>query len=409
MPDGTIQEIFRKRETVIKGETMQKKCRCCGNLIDGKPILEYHDMPGVAQNFPDRYSLERDQGIQLKIYQCQNCGLIQLLDDPVSYYRDVIRASAVSEEMKAFRSVYFKDFVDKYHLNGKKVVEIGTGKGEFLSLMRLAGVQAFGIEHCKESVAECNKSGLNVFEGYLEQADYEIPQAPFDGFFIMNFLEHIPEPNVFLQGICNNLAENAAGLVEVPNTDMILNNLLFSEFMLDHLMYFTKDTLTHLLEQNGFEVLECNSVWHDYCLAAVVRKRSPMDLTGFYARQNEITRQIHEFIDSNAAHGRKTAAWGAGHQALAVMALADLKGKIEFVVDSAVFKQNRYTPGTHIPIVSPDVLSERQSEIGVVLIMAASYSDEVARIVREKYENMAVGILRDDGIEEVNRYERKDM
>lgn len=378
---------------------MQKKCRCCAKIINGKPILEYENMPGVAQNFPDEDSLEKDKGIPLNVYQCQNCGLIQLTDEPVFYYKDVIRASAVSDEMKEFRSRYFKDFVDKYHLNGKKVIEIGTGKGEFLSLMEQVGVQAFGIEHCKESVEVCSKSGLKVFEGYVGQADYEIPQAPFDGFFIMNFLEHIPEPDVFLQGICNNLAEGAAGLVEVPNTDMILKNFMFSEFMLDHLMYFTKDTLTHLLEQNGFEVLECNSVWHDYCLAAVVRKRTPLDLTEFYKRQNEITGQIHEFIASNAVQGRKTAVWGAGHQALAVMALADLKGKVEFVVDSAVFKQNKYTPGTHIPIVSPEALSEQSSEVGAVLIMAASYSDEVARIVREKYEDMVIGILRDDGIE----------
>lgn len=381
---------------------MQKKCRCCEKVINGKPVLEYENMPGVAQNFPDKDSLKQDKGILLKIYQCQNCGLIQLTDEPVFYYKDVIRASAVSDEMKEFRSRYFKDFVDKYNLYGKKVIEIGTGKGEFLTLMEQTGVRAFGVEHCKESVKVCNKFGLKVFEGYVGQADYEIPQAPFDGFFIMNFLEHIPEPNVFLQGICNNLTDYAVGLVEVPNTDMILKNLLFSEFMLDHLMYFTKDTLIHLLEQNGFEVLECNSVWHDYCLAAVVRKRSSLDLTEFYERQKEITRQIHEFINSNAAQGRRTAVWGAGHQALAVMALADIKGEIEFVIDSAAFKQNKYTPGTHIPIFSPEILSMEKSPIGAILVMAASYSDEVACIVREKYKDITIGILRENGIEVIN-------
>lgn len=379
---------------------MQKKCRCCGNLISGKPILEYQNMPGVAQNFPDEDSLEKDQGIQLKIYQCQNCGLIQLLDDPVSYYRDVIRASAVSEEVKEFRSGYFKDFVNRYHLNGKKVVEIGTGKGEFLSLMRLAGVQTYGIEHCKEFVAECNKSGLNVFEGYVDKTDYEISQAPFDGFFVMNFLEHIPEPNMFLQGICNNLADSAVGLVEVPNTDMILNNLLFSEFMLDHLMYFTKDTLTHLLEQNGFEVLECSSVWHDYCLAAVVRKRSSMDLTGFYVRQNEITRQLHRFIDTNEQVGLKTAVWGAGHQALAVIALSNIKDKIEFVVDSAEFKQNKYTPGTHVLIVPPEEVQRRG--IGAIIVMVASYSEEVVAITKKEYPWVRVAVLRESKLEIIN-------
>ena len=66
---------------------------------------------------------------------------------------------------------------------------------------------------------------------------------------------------------------------------------------------------------------------------------------------------------------------------------------------SAEFKQNKYTPGTHIPIVSPEILCDKKNEIGKVLVMAASYSDEVARIIEEKYSYLSIGILRDDGVE----------
>ena len=43
----------------------------------------------------------------------------------------------------------------------------------------------------------------------------------------MSFLEHIPQINQFLKGIRNNLNENALGLVEVPNFDMIIQEKLF--------------------------------------------------------------------------------------------------------------------------------------------------------------------------------------
>ena len=82
---------------------VQKICRCCGAEIKDNPILSYSDMPGMAQNFPDETELERDHGVDLDLYQCPYCGMIQIVDEPVPYYKDVIRASAVSDEMKVYR------------------------------------------------------------------------------------------------------------------------------------------------------------------------------------------------------------------------------------------------------------------------------------------------------------------
>lgn len=393
-PGEIFCHLLKELDTL---EDKKKKCKCCGNPILSRPILTYQNMPGVAQNFPDQSTLDMDKGIQLNVYQCENCGLLQLVDEPVPYYKDVIRAADVSDEMKSFRKEYFADFVKEYGLEGKKVIEIGTGKGEYLALMAQSGVQAYGLEHNRESVECCKEKGLAVSKGYIDGLDYQIKDAPFDGFFILNFLEHVPEPDVFLQGLSRNLRDEAVGLIEVPNTDMILNKNLFSEFMLDHLMYFTRKSLAQLLEQNGFEVLDCKVVWHEYCIAAVVRKRKKMDLTFFYRSQEKITKEIHRFVDDCNSREKKVAVWGAGHQALAVLALADIKEKIAFVVDSAEFKQNKYTPSTHLKIVAPEELDK--GTVGAVLVMAASYSDEVAGIIMKKYPDLEIGILRDDGIE----------
>ncbi|MCI8858251.1 MAG: class I SAM-dependent methyltransferase [Lachnospiraceae bacterium] len=372
---------------------VQKICRCCGAEIKDNPILSYSDMPGMAQNFPDETELERDHGVDLDLYQCPYCGMIQIVDEPVPYYKDVIRASAVSDEMKVYRRTYFKDFVDKYHLQGKKVIEIGSGKGEFLSLMNEAGVEGYGVEHCQENVEACTEKGLNVQQGYMDCVGTLLENAPFEGFFIMNFLEHAPNPNDFLKAIYENLAEGAIGLVEVPNTDFILENLMFSEFITDHLLYFTENTLRILLEKNGFEVLECNVVWHNYCLAAIVRKKKILKLGQFYERQDKITKEIQSFVNRYD----RVAVWGAGHQALAVIALTGIKDQIRFVVDSASFKQNKYTPGTHLKIVAPEQI--RLEKIDAVLVMAASYSDEVAQIITDQYPNVKIAILREEQLE----------
>lgn len=375
----------------------QNRCRVCGQGFMKEPLLSYESMPKVAQFLPDEKDLKRDRGVNLEINQCSGCGLVQLSNDPVPYFRQVIRAAAVSKEMNEFRAKQFSKFAQKFSLAGKKVVEIGCGRGEFLKIIRDAGMDAFGIEDAGEAVAWCNSQGLRVSQGFVENENMGIENGPFAAFFILNFLEHLPEPNLVLRGICNNLSDNAVGLVEVPNFDMIVRKNLFSEFTSDHLFYFTKVTLETTLMLNGFEIIESSEVWHDYIISAVVRKRGKLDLSLFSEKHSQMKMELEKYIGK--FRKGKVAVWGAGHQALAILALAGLAGKIRYVVDSATFKQGKYTPATHIPIVSPETLVS--DPVDAIIVMAASYSDEIARIIRQKYgRDTNVAILRDFGLED---------
>jgi 2-polyprenyl-3-methyl-5-hydroxy-6-metoxy-1,4-benzoquinol methylase len=372
------------------------KCRVCGGAFFAKPLLRYEEMPSAAQSLPDADSLDRDKGVDLEVCQCSACGLVQLNCEPVSYYKDVIRAAAVSPEMGAFRSQQFRGFVEQYGLQGKKVIEIGCGRGEYLSIMQDCGVRAYGVEHLQSSVDQCRAAGLAVSCGFVEGNDFSSAEAPFDAFFILNFFEHLPRPTATLAGIGNLLAPDAVGLVEVPNFDMILRTKLFSEFIADHLFYFTKETLATTLRLGGFDVLDCTELWHDYVISAIVKKRNPLDLSLFREQMTQFRAGIESYLRGFAA-GR-VAVWGAGHQALALIALLGLAGKIKYVVDSAPFKQGKFTPATHVPIVPPETLDS--DAVDAVIVMAASYSDEVAGILKKRFDgNLAVAIMRDFGLE----------
>ena len=319
--------------------------------------------------------------------------------DPVSYYKDVIRAAAFSAEMREFRVQQFKEFVGQHDLAGRKVLELGCGKGEYLEVMAEAGVNAFGMEHLQASVDACRHAGLKVSQGYPDDPGMQIESGPYDAFFILNFFEHLPDPNLALEVMRNNLAEGGLGLVEVPNFDAIIEKNLFSEFINDHLFYFTRETLTRTMELNGFEVLSAESVWYDYILSVVVRKRPAIDLSNLNTFHDLIGQEINEYLDAHK--GKTRAVWGAGHQALAVMALADLSAKVDLVVDSAPFKQGRFTPATHLPIKAPEALVAEH--VDVVIVMAAAYSDEVVGIIRERFPDVAhVAVLRDNGLEIVS-------
>ncbi|MBN9424431.1 MAG: methyltransferase [Candidatus Accumulibacter sp. 66-26] len=374
----------------------ESNCRVCGKALSDEPLLHYENMPKAAQHFPAQADLASEHGADLTVCQCSACGLVQLSDPPVPYYRDVIRAAAVSQTLKKLKREQFSRLVAQYGLRGKRLIEIGCGKGEFLALWQNLGVQACGLENAETAVTACRAQGLDVTQGYIDSADYRLPGAPYDAFALLMFMEHMPDPNAVLTGIRNNLADDAIGLIEVPNFDMVIENSVFAEFIADHLTYFTRETLAFALQHNGFEVIECTALRDDYVLSAIVRKRRRLDLSNFSGAQEKISGELRKFID--AYPQGSVAIWGASHQALAMISLAKIAGDIKYVVDSAPFKQGRYTPASHLPIVSPDALTATPAS--ALIIMAASYSDEVADIVRERFgTRLPFAILRESGLE----------
>src|SRR6185369_16344764 len=114
---------------------------------------------------------------------------------------------------------------------------------------------------------------------------------------------------------------------------MMLRNNLFSEFISDHLFYFTSDTLRTTLSLNGFDIVECSELRDDYVISAVVRRRGRLDLATFRDYEQKIAADLNAYIGHFSE--KKVAIWGAGHQALAILALTKIADRIRYVVDAA--------------------------------------------------------------------------
>ena len=371
-------------------------CRLCHAALPKIAMLELVGMPSAAQHLPSIDELHKDRGTDLNIYECAQCGLVQTCQEPVAYYKEVIRASAFSSQMASFRKQQLKAWVDKYQLRNQTILEIGAGKGEYLQLLQQAGLKVYGTEFGDAAIQDCHKLGLEVYQVFPDGSGLKLKHAPFDAFASFNFMEHWPNPKSTLLDIVKVLKPNAIGLVEVPNFDMILKNNLFTEFISDHIFYFTANTLQLMLETSGFEVIEIKSIWYDYILSATVKKRSTSDISAFQDKRESLTNSLHHFADQYQNGG--VAVWGAGHQALATIALLGLGKKIKYVLDSALFKQGKFTPATHLPIVPPLTLSLQP--VSAVIVMAAGYSDEVVKIIQAgSHPSVKIAILRETHLE----------
>lgn len=376
------------------------RCRFCGGELFSLPLLVFHNSPASAQGFLSRKDEPADD-VDLLIRQCRFCALVQHSLPAVPYYKDAIRAVAFSDQMRAFRGKQLSAWLCDKGLTDRRILEIGSGKGEYLELFKEAGAtKVSGLEHGQVAVDHAQSKGLDVRQGYLD-AEFISPWAEsFDGFAIFSFLEHWPDLTDSLRRLHGLLADGACGLVEVPNFRFVLENHLYSEFTPDHIFYFDQTTFATVLEMNGFTVECMESIWHDYILSARVKKKGQINGSGFVRQQEKIVAEVRNFVDNFQPH--EVVVWGAGHQALAVMSMAGLGDRISHVIDSADFKQGKFTPGTRLQIKAPESLAD-DSPVALI-IMAAAYSDEVADIVQRDYPVIQnIAILREHGLEIVNR------
>lgn len=374
-----------------------RRCIACGGQLFEKPLLTLDSMPGSAQNIPDKTEVSEDKGISLDLCQCSECGLVQFACEPVDYYRDVIRAGGFSTTMINLRRTQYEHLIRTYHLEGKKFIEVGCGRGEFLSVLREFSVEAYGIEHKKDLVKIAAESGLNVTEGFTESKDTVIPGAPFDCFLSFNFLEHQPKPNIMLQAIYNNLTEGGMGLVTVPSLEYILKYDGYYELIHDHIAYYTFESLRQLMENNGFEVLEEEMVNRD-TISIIVKKRPVkkeaasdgedypvkyLDVSNLHKSLDIISGEIDSLLARLEKEGKTFAIWGASHQGFTLAATTKAGERAAYMIDSAPFKQGRFAPASHVKIVPPDYWKEEPAD--AVLIVAPGYTDEIAGIIREKF------------------------
>jgi SAM-dependent methyltransferase len=302
--------------------------------------------------------------------------------------------------MHTARNTQFAGFVEKYGLQESKIIEVGCGAGENLVILGQHCSAIYGIEYSQVNVDNCKNLNLQVQKGFPSFDGGCFDNAPFDAFFSFNVLEHVTKPGEWLQVIYQNLNPGGVGIVEVPNFDMIEKDGLTTEFVTEHLMYFTKKTLQLMLEINGFQVLSIESKFANYVLSAHVKKRSAGNFTKFTDFLDQMTVLTQNF--KNRFSEKEVVIWGAGHQSLAFINQFQLSGHVKFIVDSAKSKQGRFAPGTDLEIRNPEELTT-DKDVRCILVIAAGYNNEIVEILKGTWleEGRSIFTVWQDSIEEV--------
>ena len=70
-----------------------------------------------------------------------------------------------------------------------------------------------------------------------------------------------------------------------------------------------------------------------------------------------------------------------------------------FFIDSAPFKQGKYAPASHVPIVEPDYF--HKESVDLILVVAPGYTDEIANIIKIKFgDDVEIVVLKSKHMEQ---------
>lgn len=125
------------------------------------------------------------------------------------------------------------------------------------------------------------------------------------------------------------------------------------------------------------------------------------DVSGLEKNRDKLDHELENLSDSLKKENKTMAVWGASHQGFTLTATTHLKDSVSYIIDSAPFKQGRFAPGSGLPIVPPDYVTDHM--VDAILIVAPGYTEEIAGNIRKWWgEQIRILTLRSEKVEELS-------
>ena len=334
---------------------------------------------------------------------CDRCGFIfNRVFDPqlIEYSERYEETQGFSDTFNAFHMALAERLIDRYDLHGKKVIEIGCGKGEFLTLLCELGKNR-GTGFDPSYVAHRSRAAKTELASFVTDF-YSERYADLEADFICckMTLEHIPTVEKFVSMVHGIAARSPDAVVffQVPEVTLILEQFGFWDIYYEHCSYFTQSSLRSLFERCDFDVRD---VWVDYgdqylMIEAVQSTKGAQAEPSAESETQTLAERVDRFakivpaqhaawkkrLNGWAEQGLKVVLWGSGSKAVSFLTTLGITHELQFVVDINPHRQGMFMPGTGHSIVSPDFLINYEPDR--VIIMNPIYRKEIAKMMTDR-------------------------
>ena len=392
----------------------RKNCRLCNSE---KLCLCFKLEPTPPANaFVKKEHLDEPQTtFPLDVYFCENCYHVQLLDiiDPKELFENYVYVSGTSSTFVNHFEEYSK-FIIKNYLSGDSsfVVDIGSNDGTLLQFFKKNGCHILGVDPAKKIANNARKNGIETLPLFFDDKVSKMIQDKYGSADVItanNVFAHIDNLTGFITNVRNLLTHNGIFSFEVSYLADVIQKTLFDMTYHEHLSYHSVLSLVPFFESNGMELIEAIRVdIHGGSLRGIVQlKNGPYKIgesvknaikiekelhldkadtfQKFAIGINEIKSKFQSLIIKLKQDGNTIAAYGAPAKATTLLYHFGIDSStIDFIVDDSALKQGLYSPGKHIPILSPEAIYQKKPNY--LIILAWNFTEEILK-KHAKYKN----------------------
>lgn len=389
--------LTRSSADMVEKRATEQPCILCGSS-DTKLLLRQKDVPVLCNVvWATEDEARRAPTGDVELAFCRSCGAMHngAFDPQMAEYSPAYENSLhASPRFQRFAEDLAQRLIQTYGLHGGTVVEIGSGRGEFLSLLCSMGVgRGFGYDPSYAGPRTDSSGRVTFVQGHYPDPARDLPAA--DLVCCRHVLEHVSQPPGFLRTLGEALLPGDATTVyvEVPDGGYMVREVALWDVIYEHPWYFTAPSLRRLFEGSGFSVLDIGTSFGDQYLfieAQRVAVASPAqtfedqveslaaEADQFELRSRRVIEKWRRWLGAERAAGHRVAVWGIGSKGTTFLNVVPGGEQVSCVVDLNQRKHGRYVPGTAQRIIGPDAL--RDAGADAVLVMNPLYVEEVRQM-----------------------------
>ncbi len=359
-------------------------CRFCGHILKFEFLDLVNSPPSNSYLLKNELN-EPEYYFPLKLYVCEKCFLVQ-----IDEYK---KSGDIFNEKYAYFSSFSRSWLDhvrnyvdmvipKFTLSKNSlVIEIASNDGYLLQYFLQKNIPCLGIEPATNTAKIAIEKGIETITDYFNVslakklvAENRRPDLLIGN----NVLAHVPNINDFVEALNIILKEKGVITMEFPHLMQLIENNQFDTIYHEHFSYFSFFTVKSIFEAHRLEIFDVEEIpthggslriyaKHKNDSSKVISKNvnglvdkeklKRMDkieyYTNFQERVNQVKDNFLEFLINQKKKHKIVIAYGAAAKGNTLLNYCGVKSDlIKFIVDASPYKQGKYLPGSHIPILN---------------------------------------------------------
>jgi len=353
-------------------------CRFCNQDI--KSIISFGKMP-IANGFIEKKDLDSEYFFNLEAAFCTNCSLFQLIEMPdpkILFNQNYAYHSGQSKSMQSHFRDIAKMLINKYNLKVNQFcVEIGNNDGGIVEYLNELGYNHLGVDPSANVSNIAKGKGINVLNDYFsfdvaKKISKDYKKADF--ILAANALAHIPDLQSVFSGIENLLSDDGIFITEDPYLIDVFTKNSYDQIYDEHVYIFSLTSMQNICSKFGLELFDVEHIdTSGGSLRYFIAKKGVYNKTKSYnfflnyeKKFNLLNNKIYvdfnksckkskeellKLLKSLTNKNKTICGYSATSKSTTIYNYCGITTEyIKYITDTTPIKQNKLSPGMHIPI-----------------------------------------------------------